>query len=123
MGAVGLGSRQRCYPERRAERDARILCEQREQPIGRPNGPRPNGRRPNGRRTHDLEGLGTAPRAGGTTMQLGMVGLGRMGANIVRRLMRGGHDCVVWTRNAAASPHHAIASPCNALACLLDAST
>ena len=34
-------------------------------------------------------------------MQLGMVGLGRMGANIVRRLMRGGHDCVVWTRNAA----------------------
>ncbi|TMD30870.1 MAG: 6-phosphogluconate dehydrogenase (decarboxylating), partial [Chloroflexi bacterium] len=33
-------------------------------------------------------------------MQLGMVGLGRMGANIVRRLMRGGHDCVVWTRNA-----------------------
>jgi 6-phosphogluconate dehydrogenase len=34
-------------------------------------------------------------------MQLGMVGLGRMGANIVRRLMRGGHDCVVWTRNQA----------------------
>jgi 6-phosphogluconate dehydrogenase len=28
-------------------------------------------------------------------MQLGMVGLGRMGANMVRRLMRGGHDCVV----------------------------
>jgi 6-phosphogluconate dehydrogenase len=34
-------------------------------------------------------------------MQLGMVGLGRMGANIVRRLMRGGHECVVWTRNQA----------------------
>jgi 6-phosphogluconate dehydrogenase len=29
-------------------------------------------------------------------MQLGMVGLGRMGANIVRRLMKGGHDCVVF---------------------------
>src|SRR6516225_3175279 len=28
-------------------------------------------------------------------MQLGMVGLGRMGGNIVRRLMRGGHQCVV----------------------------
>jgi 6-phosphogluconate dehydrogenase len=34
-------------------------------------------------------------------MQLGMVGLGRMGANIVRRLMRVGHECVVWTRNQA----------------------
>jgi 6-phosphogluconate dehydrogenase len=30
--------------------------------------------------------------------QLGMVGLGRMGANIVRRLMRGGHECVVYDR-------------------------
>ena len=29
-------------------------------------------------------------------MQLGMVGLGRMGANMVRRLMRDGHDCVVY---------------------------
>jgi 6-phosphogluconate dehydrogenase len=29
-------------------------------------------------------------------MQLGMIGLGRMGANMVRRLMRGGHECVVW---------------------------
>ncbi len=32
-------------------------------------------------------------------MQLGMIGLGRMGANMVRRLMRGGHDCVVWDVN------------------------
>jgi len=31
-------------------------------------------------------------------MQLGMVGLGRMGANMVRRLMRGGHQCVVFDR-------------------------
>jgi 6-phosphogluconate dehydrogenase len=29
-------------------------------------------------------------------MQLGMIGLGRMGANMVRRLMRGGHQCVVF---------------------------
>ena len=29
-------------------------------------------------------------------MQLGMVGLGRMGANMVRRLMKGGHECVVF---------------------------
>ncbi len=35
-------------------------------------------------------------------MQLGMVGLGRMGANMVRRLMRGGHTCVVSDVSAAA---------------------
>ena len=29
-------------------------------------------------------------------MQLGMIGLGRMGANMVRRLMRAGHTCVVY---------------------------
>jgi len=32
-------------------------------------------------------------------MQLGMIGLGRMGANLVRRLMRDGHDCVVYDVN------------------------
>ncbi|GAB1541266.1 decarboxylating 6-phosphogluconate dehydrogenase [Scytonema sp. NUACC21] len=31
-------------------------------------------------------------------MQIGMCGLGRMGANIVRRLLRDGHDCVVYNR-------------------------
>jgi 6-phosphogluconate dehydrogenase len=31
-------------------------------------------------------------------MQLGMIGLGRMGANIVRRLIDGGHECVVYGR-------------------------
>jgi 6-phosphogluconate dehydrogenase len=31
-------------------------------------------------------------------MQLGMIGLGRMGANMVRRLLRGGHQCVVFDR-------------------------
>ena len=34
-------------------------------------------------------------------MQLGMIGLGRMGANLVRRLVRQGHDCVVFDQNAA----------------------
>ncbi len=33
-------------------------------------------------------------------MQLGMIGLGRMGANMARRLMRGGHQCVVYDRSA-----------------------
>ena len=33
-------------------------------------------------------------------MQIGMIGLGRMGANMVRRLMRGGHKCVIYDRNA-----------------------
>ena len=32
------------------------------------------------------------------TMQLGMIGLGRMGANMVRRLIRDGHQCVVYDR-------------------------
>ncbi len=35
-------------------------------------------------------------------MQLGMIGLGRMGANMVRRLMQSGHTCVVYDRNADA---------------------
>src|SRR5437660_1060881 len=35
-------------------------------------------------------------------MQLGMVGLGRMGGNIVRRLQRHGHTCVVYDRSADA---------------------
>src|SRR5262247_2802211 len=32
-------------------------------------------------------------------MQLGMIGLGRMGGNMVRRLMRNGHECVVFDLN------------------------
>jgi 6-phosphogluconate dehydrogenase len=35
-------------------------------------------------------------------MQFGMIGLGRMGANMVRRLMRGGHTCTVYDRSAQA---------------------
>src|ERR1700757_1007104 len=33
-------------------------------------------------------------------MQLGMIGLGRMGANMVRRLQKNGHKCVVYDRSA-----------------------
>ena len=35
-------------------------------------------------------------------MRIGIVGLGRMGGNIARRLMRHGHEAVVWDRNAPA---------------------
>ena len=35
-------------------------------------------------------------------MQLGMIGLGRMGANMVRRLMRAGIECVVYDVNPSA---------------------
>jgi 6-phosphogluconate dehydrogenase len=35
-------------------------------------------------------------------MQLGMIGLGRMGRNMVRRLLKGGHQCVVYNRSANA---------------------
>ncbi|HEU4565353.1 MAG TPA: NAD(P)-binding domain-containing protein, partial [Gemmatimonadaceae bacterium] len=35
-------------------------------------------------------------------MQIGMIGLGRMGANMVRRLLRAGHDCVAYDRAAEA---------------------
>src|SRR6188474_3214061 len=36
------------------------------------------------------------------TLQLGMIGLGRMGSNMVRRLVKGGHECVVYDTNAKA---------------------
>src|SRR5580692_4542214 len=32
-------------------------------------------------------------------MQLGMIGLGRMGANMARRLLKGGHQCVAYNRS------------------------
>src|SRR5262249_45188652 len=35
-------------------------------------------------------------------MQLGMIGLGRMGGNMVRRLLRSGHQCIVYNRSANA---------------------
>ncbi len=36
-------------------------------------------------------------------MQIGMIGLGRMGANMVRRLLQGGHQCVVFDRSPKAT--------------------
>jgi len=38
-------------------------------------------------------------------MQLGMIGLGRMGANMVRRLIRGGHECVVFDMSPESVAH------------------
>ena len=35
-------------------------------------------------------------------MQIAMVGLGRMGANMVRRLIKGGHECVVFDHSPEA---------------------
>lgn len=37
-------------------------------------------------------------------MQIGMIGLGRMGANMVRRLMKGGHECVVYDHTPSHIP-------------------
>ena len=50
-------------------------------------------------------------------MQLAMVGLGRMGANLVRRLMRDGHSCVVFDVNPAATAvqQRCHVAPANAL--------
>jgi 6-phosphogluconate dehydrogenase len=57
-------------------------------------------------------------------MQLAMIGLGRMGANMVRRLMREGHQCVVYDLNAdavnglageGANGTHSLADLCAAL--------
>jgi lactate dehydrogenase-like 2-hydroxyacid dehydrogenase len=42
------------------------------------------------------------PHQGEPTMQLGMIGLGRMGGNMVERLMSRGHSCVVYDRSADA---------------------
>jgi len=38
-------------------------------------------------------------------MQLGMIGLGRMGANLAQRVMRAGHECVVWDRTPDVTRH------------------
>jgi 6-phosphogluconate dehydrogenase len=54
-------------------------------------------------------------------MQLGVVGLGRMGSNIARRLMRKGHDCVVYDINPSARTSLAAegARPAEGLAALV----
>ena len=57
-------------------------------------------------------------------MQIAMVGLGRMGANMVRRLMRAGHECVVYDHSAeaitalakeGATPSHSLEEMCGKL--------
>src|SRR5262245_14268401 len=47
--------------------------------------------------------LGRKRPTKGDRMQLGMIGLGRMGANMTRRLLRGGHTCSVYDVDPAAS--------------------
>jgi 6-phosphogluconate dehydrogenase len=49
-----------------------------------------------------LDQLPLARSRSDSSMQLGMIGLGRMGGNMVRRLSRGGHACVVYDRQADA---------------------
>jgi 6-phosphogluconate dehydrogenase len=49
-----------------------------------------------GRRIESKRKIGGLIMKAKTTMQLGMIGLGRMGANMVRRLIQGGHQCVVF---------------------------
>src|SRR5262245_25563143 len=41
-------------------------------------------------------------------MQLGMIGLGRMGANLVRRLLRAGHECFVYDQSPKAGAELAL---------------
>ena len=50
-------------------------------------------------------------------MQLGMIGLGRMGANLVRRLVKGGHQCVVYDVDSSAA--RSLAGPGVAVAATL----
>src|SRR3989442_11762274 len=47
------------------------------------------------------------PSEGGAAMQLAMIGLGRMGGNMVRRLLQGGHEVVVYDRSSEAIQAHA----------------
>jgi 6-phosphogluconate dehydrogenase len=55
-------------------------------------------------------------------MRIGMIGLGRMGSSLARRLMRAGHETIVWDRDAAAIASLAAdgAVPANSLAHLAD---
>src|SRR5881394_4184835 len=52
--------------------------------------------------------VGSPPTIQGlATMQLAMIGLGRMGGNMVRRLTQGGHEVIVYDQSAAAVKAHA----------------
>ena len=51
-------------------------------------------------------GPGRAHLIGGHSMQLAMIGLGRMGGNMVQRLLQGGHEVVVFDRSADVVQQH-----------------
>ena len=53
-------------------------------------------------------------------MQLGMIGLGRMGANMVRRLIGGGHDCVVFDTSPEAAVQDLVREKATGAASLAD---
>ena len=88
---VGCGAGQEARAEHRARAASRDRAGAR---------PRLFDERPHSSLSRASVGLTGAGRS--TTMQLGMVGLGRMGANLVRRLMRDGHECVVYDVSADA---------------------
>src|SRR5262249_50668331 len=52
-------------------------------------------------------------------MQIGMIGLGRMGANMVRRLLTGGHQCIVFDRSPKAGQEF-VEEKCVGSSCLGD---
>src|SRR5260221_6688518 len=56
-----------------------------------------------GRRLDRAESLAPTHLAGEALMQVGMVGLGRMGANMSERLRHGGHDVIGYDRDPAVS--------------------
>jgi 6-phosphogluconate dehydrogenase len=68
--------------------------------LARGTGRVPESRQPSGLTEARDRGVNAA--AGKKHMQFGMIGLGRMGGNMARRLMRGGHELVVYDRSAEA---------------------
>ena len=68
-------------------------------PADRPGPPRRRHRTPGWRRSNGRCAAAPRPDRGGlTSMRIGFIGLGRMGANMVRRLVRDGHEIVVYNR-------------------------
>jgi 6-phosphogluconate dehydrogenase len=70
-----------------------------EEPSRQPKGSNSHEAQPGSKRNQSVEQSDPKRDA---TMQIGMIGLGRMGANMVRRLLRGGHRCVVFDNSAEA---------------------
>src|SRR6266566_2557148 len=94
-GQGGPGLRRLCRPRR--TRPSRVACPSQEKfEVGAWHAIQ--SRAKSGCLTHWTNFLRRLARS--TTMQLGMIGLGRMGANMVRRLEKAGHKCVVYDRSA-----------------------